>query len=111
VVEINNPSYFLEMLKKNWVEQPSSFLGKVELKRVKYTRGNLVKPNKYLMAPSDITYTQKLKKYSNEYEYRFVFWCQMPFKQDPPLNDYLYLNICASDNVLRLINKTYTTIA
>jgi hypothetical protein len=77
IVEINDPSGLMEFFKQSWVKYPCSLNGKVELKKVRYTRGNLVKPNKYLIAPHDISYTQKLLEYKDEYEYRFIFWCRI----------------------------------
>lgn len=98
-VDINDPSRLLGLLKKHWATYPWSLNGKVELKRVRYTRGNLVRPNKYLMAPQDISYTQKSLEHKDECEYRFVFWCKV--NQNIILDDYLYMDIAVDNNVIK----------
>ena len=98
-VHINDPSGLLGLLKNNWATYPWSLNGKVELKRVRYTRGSLVKPNKYLMAPQDISYTQKSLEHKDECEYRFVFWCKLD--ENIASDDYLYLDIGVDSNVIK----------
>ena len=98
-VEITDPSGFTELLKQIWGRTFCSLNGKVELKRVRYTRGNLVKPNRYLIAPGDISYTQKSLKDKEDYEYRFVFWCKI--EPNMILDDYQYLDIGSNNDVIK----------
>ena len=71
----------------------------MELKRVRYTRGNLVKPNRCLIAPGDISYTQKSLRDKDDYEYRFIFWCKIDANMT--LDDYQYLDIGSNNNVIK----------
>ena len=98
-VEICYPYRFLELLKQCWMKYDCSLEGKVELKKVKYDRGNIVKPNRYLIAPTDISYTQKSGIYRDECEYRFVFWCKID--PDNNLKEYEWLNVDNSDDVIK----------
>jgi len=98
-VKINDPSGLMDLLKQKWARNPCSLNGKVEFKKVRYTRGNLVKPNRYLIAPQDISYTQKSIKDKDDYEYRFVFWCKID--QNMILDDYQYLDIGINNNVIK----------
>lgn len=98
-VEINNSIDFLKLLDKSWAQKPYSF-GNVELKKVTYDRGTMIKrPNEYLQAPRDITYTQKSIDYKDDREYRFVFLC----KNDANLilENHLYLNIGPNADVIK----------
>lgn len=98
VVELYDPSALLDLFNKCWVNNSHSLNGKVELKKVRYNREKLIKPNKYLLAPSDINYTQKSPNFKDEYEYRFIFWCQI----DPNIfhDNYLNLIIDLGNNVI-----------
>jgi hypothetical protein len=99
LVEINDPSGLLDLFKQCWAKNPYSVNGDVEFKKVRYDRGNLVKPNKYLIEPFDIIYTQKSPDSKDEYEYRFIFWCQ----NNPNIihDNYIYLVIDTGNNVIR----------
>ena len=99
-IEITDPSGLIDLLKQLWARTSCSLNGyEVELKRVRYTRGNLVKPNRCLIAPGDISYTQKSLRNKDDYEYRFIFWCKIDANMI--LDDYQYLDIGSNNNVIK----------
>ncbi len=100
VVEISDPSGLLELFNKSWIKFPYSINSQqVELKKVRYDRGKLIKPNKYLVEPFDFLYTQKSPDNKDEFEYRFIFWCQ----NNPKFiyDNYIYLVIDSGNNVIK----------
>ena len=102
MVEINDPSGLLELFRQCWIKIPYSLNilnDIVELKKVSYDRGKLMKPNKYLVEPFDILSTQKSPDNKDEYEYRFIFWCQ----NNPKFiyDNYINLVIDISNNVIK----------
>jgi hypothetical protein len=104
MVEINDTSGLLALLRQSWGKYPCSLNGEVELKKVIYNRGALVKPNKYLRSPYDISifYTQKSAKDKDDYEYRFIFFCRLDYNIDTNnLEDFVYLDIPIDNNVIR----------
>jgi hypothetical protein len=98
-VEINDSHGLLKLLNKEWVKKPYSF-GNVELRKVTYDRGILTKkPNKNLLAPPEISYTQKSLNKKNDCEYRYIFKC----KTDSSLtmNNSLCLDVGINNDVIK----------
>jgi hypothetical protein len=97
-VEINDSLGLLKLLNQEWLKKAYSF-GDVELKKVTYDRDILIKkPNDYLLAPPEISYTQKLLNDKDDREYRFIFKC----KTDSSLiiENYTYLDVGIDNDVI-----------
>jgi len=103
MVEIANPSGFLELLKKRWKIKSFSLDGIVELHKVKYNRGGIVTSKDVLGPSSDVAIysTQKSLRDKEDYEYRFIFFCRNDSNIIPnKLNLFEYLDISIDNNVL-----------
>ena len=98
VAEIVDPKGLLDHLGQRWSKDTISLNGKVELKKVVYNRGQLVRPNRYLIPPENILLTQKSSMYKEECEYRYILWCRI----DNNLNhsEYKYIDIGNNHNVI-----------
>jgi hypothetical protein len=76
VVRIDSPLVLLERVKIVWrshdLALDSAFIAPVE-----YTKDELRDADPYLLSPPHLTYSQKLKSYEEDREYRFLLKCKV----------------------------------
>lgn len=101
MVRINDPLALLERIKAVWKAHPwaldnnSAFIA-----RVKYNKGEVIPPDRYLIAPPQYSYYQKPKLHDDEMEFRYVLKCKVAVRQTP--EDYLTLKLPDCSDILTL---------
>jgi hypothetical protein len=101
MVEINNPSGLLELLRESWTKHPLNFKGVVKLEKVRYFKGNLVRKSNY-GPPYKFHYIHKSENYRFQHEYRFVFLCDARFSINlEDLKNHECLVIPKDNNVIK----------
>ena len=99
IVSINNPKELLNRVLVVWdkderaVESPAGWVVRVE-----YTKGELVDPDPYLLAPPHLSYSQKPLAYAEEREYRYVLRCKVGVKEDA----FLTFNVTDCSDIVSL---------
>jgi hypothetical protein len=102
IVSINKPLELLKRILEVWdkdersVESPAGWIAPVE-----YTKGELIDPDPYLLAPPHLCYSQKPRLYAEEHEYRYVLRCQAGVKED----DFLMFDLTDCRDIACLMEK------
>lgn len=107
IIRINDPTALLERIKTAWQSHPWAFDGCAFIAPVIYNKGELVEPDRYLIAPPEYSYSQKSKSdgegnsFEEEKEFRYVLKCTV----DPErtLEEYLPLRLPDCSDICSLI--------
>ena len=99
IAEIVDPKGLLDQLEHRWFKDTISLNGKVELRKVLYNRGQVIRPNRYLIPAKNISLTQKSSMYKEECEYRYIFWCRI--NNELNYSEYKYLDLGENNNVIK----------
>lgn len=88
-IKVINPEEFNATLKNTWANHPLS--SSFEVFHVEYSKGEKREVPENILEPHGLSLYQKDKIYSDEEEYRFIFYCSM--NSDIEFPEVLMLNI------------------
>lgn len=76
MAEITDPTELLKLLQQSWGNHWLNLLSLVELNKVRYGSGDLIKTNKlFNNRLLDLSYRQKPSEHKGECEWRYIFFC------------------------------------